>query len=111
MIVEMNLNPEPFEAIQSGLKDIEMRLYDDRRKKIKVGDIIMFNNRDTDEKMFVEVLNLYRFKNFEELYKQFDKSRLGYKEDEIANPSDMEKYYSKELIEQFGVLGIEIQVI
>ena len=107
----MNLQPGPFKAIESGLKDIEMRLYDDRRKKIKVGDIIMFTNTETDEKMFVEILNLYRFKDFKELYNNFDKNRLGYKEDEIANPSDMEKYYTKELINQFGVLGIEIQVI
>ena len=111
MIYEMNLHPGPFELIKSGLKDIEMRLYDDRRKAIKIGDEIKFINRDTNEELVVEVINLYRFNTFDELYHYFDKTRLGYKPEEIANPSDMELYYSKEQIQKFGVLGIEIKLI
>lgn len=110
MIFEMNLHPEPFAAIKSGRKDIEMRLYDDRRKAIKVGDTIVFTNNETWEKLNVEVVNLYRFDNFEELYQHFDKIRLGYNEDEIANPKDMERYYSKDNILRYGVLGIEIKL-
>ena len=111
MIHEMNLNESPFNEIKCGDKDIEMRLYDDRRKKIKIGDVIMFTNRSTDEKMFAEVLNLFVFDNFEELYSNFDKTRLGYKMNEVASPSDMEQYYSKELIQKNKVIAIEIQVI
>ena len=110
MIFEMNLHPEPFAAIKSGLKDIEMRLYDDRRKAINVGDTIVFTNNETWEKLNVEVVNLYRFDNFEELYQYFDKIRLGYNEDEIADPKDMERYYSKDNILRYGVLGIEIKL-
>lgn len=110
MIWEMNLHPEPFAAIKSGRKDIEMRLYDDRRKGIKVGDAIVFTNNKTLEKLSVEVINLYRFASFEELYQHFDKARLGYSEDEIANPRDMEKYYSKDSILRYGVLAIEIKL-
>lgn len=110
MIFEMNLHPEPFAAIKSGEKDIEMRLYDDRRKGIKIGDTIVFTNNETSEKLSVEVINLYRFNNFEELYQNFDKTRLGYKDNEIANPSDMEKYYLKDSILRYGVLAIEIKL-
>jgi len=56
----------------------------------------------------VKVLRLHRYNSFEELYKHFDKVSLGYKPDEEANPSDMEKYYSKEEQSQYGVVGIEI---
>ena len=110
MTYEMNLHPGPFELIKSGQKDIEMRLYDDRRKAIRIGDIIKFINRDTNETLIVEVINLYHFNSFDELYRNFDKTRLGYKTDEEANPSDMELYYFKEQIQKFGVLGIEIQL-
>lgn len=111
MIFEMNLQPEPFASIKSGDKDIEMRLYDDRRKPIKVGDTIIFTNNETKEKLSVKVVNLFQYDSFEELYSHFDKKRLGYKEDEDANPKDMEKYYSPELIRRYGVLGIEIKLI
>ena len=111
MIHEMNLNHKPFESIKSGHKDIEMRLYDDRRKKIKEGDVIMFTNNETGEKMFVEVINLYIYNNFKELYSHFEKERLGYLPDQIAKPEDMEQYYSPDLINKNQVVGIEIQVI
>lgn len=110
MIFEMNLHPEPFSLIKSGQKDIEMRLYDDRRKAIKVGDTIVFTNNETWKKITVEVVNLYQFPSFDELYRHFDKTRLGYNKDEIANPKDMERYYSKDNILRYGVLGIEIKL-
>ena len=36
---------------------------------------------------------------------------LGYDKDEIASPKDMEKYYSKQEQDKYGVLGIEMKVI
>ena len=111
MIYEMNLNPIPFSLIKRGKKTIEMRLYDDCRKGIKIGDDIKFLNTETKEELMVKVVNLYRFKNFEELYAYFDKAKLGYELDEIANPSDMEIYYPREKIDNFGVLAIEITLI
>ena len=111
MIHEMKLNPGPFEAIKAGRKDIEMRLYDKKRKIFKEGDVIMFIHTETGEKLFAEVLNLYVFNNFEELYANFDKTRLGYLPEEEANPKDMEQYYSPDLIKENQVVGIEIQTI
>ena len=35
---EMKLALEPFVMIADGRKTIELRLYDDKRKKIKLGD-------------------------------------------------------------------------
>lgn len=110
MTFEMNLHPEPFASIKSGQKDIEMRLYDERRKGIQIADIITFTNNQTQEQLSVEVVNLYRFDSFDELYKNFDKTRLGYSQDEIANPKDMERYYSPDIIKKYGVLGIQIKL-
>ena len=110
MIHKMNLNDNPFKSIKSGLKTIEMRLYDEKRRMINDGDIIEFTNRITNEKISTKVIKLYLFNNFEELYKQFDRISLGYKENEIASPNDMKVYYSKEEQEKYGVVGIEIKI-
>ena len=107
----MNLNDSPFKMIKSGQKKIEMRLFDEKRQKIKVGDIIIFQNKVTEERLWCRVKGLHRFDNFTSLYKAFDKDVLGYKKGENADPSDMGQYYSKEQQAKFGVLGIEIEVM
>lgn len=108
---EMKLNNEPFINIKNGTKTIELRLNDEKRRLLKVNDLIEFTNRETNEKLTVLIKELHHYPSFEELYKHFDKVSLGYKENEIANPIDMEKYYSKEEQEKYGVLGIEVSLI
>ncbi len=107
----MRLNPEPFENIKNGSKTIEMRLFDEKRQQIKQGDSIEFTNNKTDEKLVVRVINLHQFASFDELYRNFDKTKLGYKPNETAHPNDMSQYYSKDDILKFGVIGIEIKKI
>ena len=111
MLHTMKLHSRPFEMINSGKKNIELRLYDEKRKNIKVDDLIEFTNIDTNEKIIVKVLKLHKYNNFDELYKHFNKVSLGYEENEVANPSDMELYYSKEEQSQYGVVGIEIELL
>ncbi len=36
---------------------------------------------------------------------------MGYDKNDIANPKDIEQYYSKEEQEKYGVIGIAIKVI
>lgn len=108
---EMKLNNNPFSLIKLGTKTIELRLNDEKRRKIVVGDRIEFTNRDTNEKIMTEVIKLHNYTNFKELYKHFDKISLGYLEDDEANPSDMNEYYSEEEQNKYGVLGIEIKLI
>lgn len=107
----MKLHNAPFNLIKSGTKTIELRLNDLKRQKIKVGDLIEFTNRFTDEKMLVRVVDLIKFNSFSDLYKNFSKVSMGYREYEEANPSDMELYYSLEEQEKYGVLAIKIEKI
>jgi len=111
MIHKMRLHKEPFELIENGTKTIELRLYDEKRQLIKRNDIIEFENRTTQKIIKTQVINLHIYNNFEELYKNFNKVSLGYKENEEANPKDMELYYSKEEQSKYGVVGIEINLI
>lgn len=107
----MHLKDSPFEAIKNGTKDIEMRLYDEARKSIKIGDVIEFSRNDDSESVLVVVLALHVYDSFEELYNNFDKVRLGYKDNEVAHYSDMELYYPKEKMEENGVVGIQVMLL
>lgn len=107
---KMRLNEEPFEKIKKGTKTIELRLNDEKRSLLKIGDRIDFENRTTLEHLEVKVVNLLKYPSFEELYKHCDKESMGYEKKEIANPKDMEQYYSKEEQEKYGVLGIVFEL-
>lgn len=108
----MGLNPEAIELIKNGTKTIEMRLYDERRQEILKDDYISFVSTEDDNNIInTKVKELYRYNSFDELYKEFNKMQLGYSKYDSAIPGDMEKYYSKENIQKYGVIGIEVEVI
>ena len=111
MMHEMRLNYEPFELIKNGSKTIELRLNDEKRKLIKVGDIIRFTNIITNEQLETKVIALHKYDSFKNLYRSLDKIAIGYQQDEVADYKDMELYYSKEEQEQYGVVGIELTLL
>lgn len=106
----MNLHSFPFEKIKSGEKTIELRLFDEKRQKIKTGDKIVFTNNATGETLTKTVVKLHRFDTFEDLYKALPLLQCGYTAEDIhtAHPSDMEAYYSVEQQQEYGVVGIEL---
>lgn len=110
MLHKMKLYQEPFDKIKNGTKTIEIRLNDEKRQLLNVGDIISFTNTLTGEAIDAEIIALHKFENFEQLYNSFDKESLGYSKDEKASAKDMLEYYSKENIEKYGTLGIEIKL-
>ena len=66
MLHKMKLQENPFERIKNGTKTVEFRLYDEKRKQIKIGDKIEFSKLpDMTEKLLVEVVDLYREESFE----------------------------------------------
>lgn len=108
----MTLNNDCFILIKNGTKTIEMRLNDEKRKTVLKGDYITFiNNDDCKNQLKVKVLEIYKYKNFNDLYEQFNKIKLGYSYDDFATPDDMDQYYSKEDIKRYEVVGIEIKVV
>ena len=106
----MQLQPSSFERIRNRTKTTELRLFDEKRRKIRIGDTISFTNTVTKEVLSVKVLELSAFDSFETLYSQLPLSECGYKEEELdmAPPDDMDAYYSKEMQRKYGVVGIRI---
>ena len=108
MIHKMKLNESPFERIKNGTKTIEFRLYDEKRKKVKIGDKIEFSKLpDLQEKILVDVLDIYRDKTFKNLFK-----KIYTDEDEIERKTkSMYQFYSKEQEKKYGVIGIKIDLL
>ena len=66
---EMKLNNGPFERIKNGTKTIELRLNDEKRQLLKIKDLIEFTNRTNDEKILVEIENLYHYRHLKNYIK------------------------------------------
>lgn len=110
----MKLQTKPFEAIASGSKTIELRLYDKKRQQVNVDDEIEFTElSESKRKVLTKVVALHRFPSFKELYKALPLDKCGYSESEIkdASPEDMNAYYSTEEQKEYGVVGLEVTLI
>ena len=107
----MHLKREYFDKVKSGKKFVEMRLYDEKRKEIKVGDTITFVADDNEEEVVCSVENILVYDNFAELYADYDKTDLGYGENDEANPADMDQIYPKEKQEKYGAMAIEMELV
>lgn len=110
----MKLRSAPFSMIKSGKKTIELRLYDEKRQRISVGDEIEFiSMAEESQSLHCRVEKLHIFDSFSSLYQQLPLLQCGYTEKDIkaASPSDMESYYSKVEQARYGVVGIEIKLI
>ena len=112
-IHEMRLDDAPFAKIASGEKTIELRLNDEKRAAIEVGDLIRFTRRDSGETLTVRVMALYRFASFDELYKAIALDKCGYAPEKhaSASPRDMDAYYPREAQEKYGVVGIGVEIV
>lgn len=108
MLHQMKLNDDPFERIKNGTKTIEFRLYDEKRRKVKIGDKIEFSKLpDLQEKILVDVLDLYTEPSFAELFEKI------YKDRELAKQyaNAMYEIYSPENEKKYGVVGIKIKLV
>lgn len=110
----MKLHPSPFERIITGQKTFELRLYDEKRQRIQVGDTILFTKTTPPyETVLTRVMSVEVFPDFAALYATLPLTECGYTQEELptASPQDMTAYYSLEQQQQYGVVGIRIAVL
>ena len=108
----MRVNAESFRKMQNGEKTVEVRLNDDKRRMVSIGDIVTFINRDNEDKhIHVRTKGFSWYTTFDELYEKTDKAKLGYKENETANPEDVSKYYTAADEYIYGVTGIHFELV
>ena len=110
----MHLSHLPFEKIKSGTKKMEIRLCDEKRKRLKVNDYIVFSDlSDKNSVITVKIRGLHRFDSFLELFQSINPELCG--NDENTSPEEaaegMREYYTEEKEKAFGVLAIKIEIM
>lgn len=107
----MNLQPKYFDFIKGGTKRIELRLYDEKRSQIELGDIIEFSKSEED-KLKAEVIGLLRYNSFKDLFEDFDISILA---DASMTKNELltalGEFYTPEKQTQYGVVGIRLKML
>ena len=107
----MNVKTKYYNLLKSGEKTIELRLFDEKRQKIKIGDEILFSDSSNQDDNFkATVLNLHRAESFTELCKIITPGQAGFSsEEELIKV--LEEFYTPSAQKKFGVVGIEIKKV
>ncbi|MEH7114298.1 ASCH domain-containing protein [Neobacillus niacini] len=111
MVHEMGLYSEYYQAIKDGKKTVEVRLNDEKRRKIKVGDTIEFIKvPEQNDTLQVKVTGLRTYDTFQDMYKD-----IPFKDFDCAGWSMKEmidgtyEIYTPEQEKEWGTLAITIK--
>ncbi|MBE1553769.1 ASCH domain-containing protein [Sporosarcina limicola] len=111
MVHQMGLYEEYFQAIKEGKKTVEVRLNDENRRKIKVGDIIEFIRvPERNETLKVQVSELRKYDTFEKMYKDIPLQNFdceGWTMEKMVEGTY--EVYTPEQEKQWGTLAITIK--
>ena len=108
---QLKLATEPFDAIVSGKKTIESRLYDEKRQKIQLGDEIVFTNRDNPgQTATVKMVGLLRYQTFHDLFIRNNPAKFGGESVKWLEKQIGEFYSLSDQLEN-GVIGIEFEIV
>lgn len=108
IVHSMNLDDKFFDLIKTGKKNYELRMNDDKRKMIKIGDEICFSKSTNNKEFFYKkVKKLHYYYNLEELVNGLDINLIGFenKEDLILA---MNKFYEDKL-GKMDIVAIELE--
>lgn len=110
---EMKIKAVYFDKIKSGEKTYEVRLNDEKRRMIQVGDIIVLKREPEQvEELFVEVKDLIYFKSFYEMVNTLPLAKVGFagvKKSDVVNV--YHQFYPVEKEQKYGVVAIAVKQI
>lgn len=109
--MEFHLNNDIFKIVKSGTKHIEVRLNDDKRKKLKVGDDLVFLNQSNEDKKINAIIKgLKYFSSFEDLVDYYRIDEI-YKEDSSKEEflKIINKFYSNAEVKKYGIVAIDFE--
>lgn len=111
MIHIMKLQPQYYNYIKNGTKEYEIRLNDEKRKKIKKGDFIQFQEEPLlEEKIIVKVDDVLHYDNFNKLLNDINIELLAdssVTKEKLNNA--LEKFYPIEEQNKYGVVAIKLR--
>ena len=111
--MEIHLDEDIFEVVKYGTKNVEVRVNDEKRRKLKIGDQITFLKRPDDIENIVAVIeDLVYYKNFRDLVNDYSIEELylkDYSKNEFLNL--LKRFYSDDEIDKYGVVAIKFKVL
>lgn len=111
MVHKMGLYGKCFQSIIEEKKKVEVRLNDEKRRKIKVGDTIEFIKvPEQDETLIVQVTELRNYDTFKEMYQNILFKDFGCEEWTMKEMIDSTyEIYTPEQEKEWGALAITIK--
>ncbi len=108
----MGLYGEYFKAIKEGNKKIEVRLNDEKRRKVNVGDTIEFIKvPEQDETLQVKVTDLKIYDTFQAMYEDIPFQDFGCEGWTMQEMIDgTYEIYTPEQEKEWGTLAITIKI-
>lgn len=112
MKYEMKLKPVYFEKIKAGEKIYEVRLNDEKRQLLKIGDTLLLKKEpNLAEILQTKIVDLIYFKSFSAMLDKLPAKQIGfdnYSKNQIENI--YREFYSVEDELKYGIVAIQVQI-
>lgn len=109
---EISVRHPYFLLLQSGEKKVEGRLYDSFFRDLGSGDILVFLDETTGEKLRTEIEKIDVFPSFLPMIDFFGKQVLGFsKFSQVDTLKTYNSFYSQDEIKKYGVCGVSVKLI
>lgn len=111
MMHTIKVKEKYYNLIKNKEKIYEVRLYDNKRKQMKIGDIIkIFKEHKLVESLNAKIIDLVFFKSFEEMANALPSKQIGFDGWEINDIiKEYHKFYTAQEEQKLGVVAIKIQ--
>lgn len=124
VVHDMTIRAEYYDLVVQGIKTIEARTNDARRKAMQVGDRILLRREASPEEkaagivptdcIELDIVEKIEFTDFTELYNsdKFDKRDCGFEgrtTEDIVN-SEIRKFYTPEMERERGAVAIRVKI-
>ena len=109
----IHLDEDIFEVVEKGIKNVEVRINDEKRRKLKVGDEITFLKRPLEiERLKAIVTDLKYYDSFKDLVNEYEIERLYTKEcSEEYFLQLLNRFYTTEEEKEYGVVAIHFKLL
>jgi ASC-1-like (ASCH) protein len=102
----LRLHPEPFDEIARGNKTMELRLFDEKRQQMHIGDTLVFvDRRNTQNSITTQITDLVRASTFDDLLQNDHVVRASGPHVEWLR-RQLAQFYSPQDQQKYGVVGI-----
>ena len=111
--MNIHLDEDIFEVVKSETKTVEVRVNDEKRRKLQVGDKITFLKRPDDiERIDAVIERLIYYDNFKTLVDNYTIEEIylkGYTKEYFLDL--LKRFYSDEEVNKYGVVAISFKKI